>query len=373
MAVATSAEQKRRAYEKTLRELTMINFQVLADTACGNIVRRLEDDPSLCGVVVVDDDDALLGMLPRRSVLEWMLSTPYGMDVFRKKPVSAILEFRPREYLCLEGDLTVVEAAAKAFERSEEYIYDPVVVKLADDDYQLLDVPVLLVAQAQVQLGTQQRLQEEQGKLRRVLAALHGERQKSQQYVKALEQQQAQILHQNEALQQERRTAQARSEELAQLNQRIIEIASVFSAQGRHSFEATFEGVAATRSIADNFSDVSRQLSEELREIAEITDLILEVAGFIRLLSFNAAVDANRSNSNPGISTLSGEIRKLASRTTEASTRIKGIVDRIQKQTELSVEAAANANDVVASLSTRAQDARQSLSQLEALLAEVSL
>ncbi|MEN9279149.1 MAG: hypothetical protein Q6K92_12165, partial [Thermostichus sp. DG_1_5_bins_95] len=118
-----------------LRDLTLIDFQVSESTPCENVVRRLEDDTSLPGVIVVDEQlSQVQGMLTRRAILELILSKPYGLDVFLKRPISSMVEFHQRQFLLLPGDSDVIEAAGRAFQRPEETIYDPVVVQLGPTD-----------------------------------------------------------------------------------------------------------------------------------------------------------------------------------------------------------------------------------------------
>jgi CBS domain-containing protein len=77
-----------------LRDLALVDFQVSESTPCENVVRRLEDDPNLSGVVVLDEQSQVRGMLTRRAILEWMLSKPYGLEVFLKRPISSLAEFQ---------------------------------------------------------------------------------------------------------------------------------------------------------------------------------------------------------------------------------------------------------------------------------------
>lgn len=354
--------------EAKLHDLDLVDFQVSQETPCENIVRRLEDDSNLCGVVV-SHEGQIQGMLTRRSILEWMLTRPYGLDVFLKRPISSMVEFHQREFILLQGDCKVVEAANLAFQRTEETIYDPIVVELEDREYRLLDIPVLLVAQSQVHLSTQKKLEEQQGKMRSVLVELEREKNRSLQYAKDLERQKSEILAQNLALEVERQAAQSRSDELATLNSRILEISTLLSEQGQSTFAATFKGVEQVRSLAEEIAKGSQDLSIELREINTIADLIVEVAGYIRLLSFNAAVEANRSGSSVGgFGAIASEIRKLAGRTTEASSRIRGLADRIQRKSNNTASAAQSSASVVQSLSEQAQNAQETLEQLQSLL-----
>jgi methyl-accepting chemotaxis protein len=127
--------------------------------------------------------------------------------------------------------------------------------------------------------------------------------------------------------------------------------------------------VEAVRNLAEEISRASQDFSTELREINTISDLIVEVAGYIRLLSFNAAVEANRSSTAVGgFGAIAQEIRKLAGRTTEASSRIRTVADRIQRKSESTVSAAQTSKEVVQSLSERAQGAHAALQQLQKLL-----
>jgi hypothetical protein len=372
-----------------LRDLALVDFQVSESTPCENVVRRLEDDPNLSGVVVLDEQSQVRGMLTRRAILEWMLSKPYGLEVFLKRPISSLAEFQGQGFLLLPGDCDVIEAASQAFRRPQETIYDPVVVEVGPQDYRLLDVPVLLVAQSQVHLATQRKLEEQQEEMKRILAELEQEKNRSLQYARDLERQKAEILSQNIALERERRQAQqrkdyvplTRTEELARLNARLIQISSVLSEKGKSTFAATFAGVEAVRRLFQEIADSNQELSRELKEINTIVDVKglrpayanVEVAGYIRLLSFNAAVEANRSGGGGGFGAIAQEIRKLAGRTTEASNRIRGLADRIQRQSQATLQSAQASAEVVQSLYQQAQSAQVALEELQALLEQARI
>jgi|GEM_PF-1154978 len=364
-----------------LRDLALVDFQVSESTPCENVVRRLEDDPTLSGVVVLDEQSQVRGMLTRRAILEWMLSKPYGLEVFSKRPISSLAEFQGQGFLLLPGDCDVIEAASQAFRRPQETIYDPVVVEVGPQDYRLLDVPVLLVAQSQVHLATQRKLEEQQEEMKRLLAELEQEKNRSLQYARDLERQKAEILSQNIALEQERRRAQQRSEELARLNARLIQKglrpayanSSVLSEKSKSTFAATFAGVEAVRRLFQEIADSNQELSRELKEINTIVDVIVEVAGYIRLLSFNAAVEANRSGGGGGFGAIAQEIRKLAGRTTEASNRIRGLAERIQRQSQSTLQSAQASAEVVQSLHQQAQSAQVALEELQALLEQARI
>lgn len=354
-----------------LRDLELIDFQVSYETPADNVLRRLQDDNQLCGVVVLHERQ-VLGMLPRQVLLEWKMNKPSGLEVFLKRPIDRMLEFLGREFIVLDGETSVTEAATIAFRRGESTIFDPIVVELSKSDYRLLDIPVLLLAQAQVQQEIQTMIEEQQGQLKKMLVALEQERNRSLRYAQDLERQKSEILAQNLALSAERQAAQARSEELTQLNTRILEISTVLSEKVQFTFHSTFEGVEAVRQSTAKITQSSQDLTREMGEIQTIVDTISEIAGQIRILSFNAAVEANRSaGTSGGLGAIAQEIRRLATSTTEASRRIGQLAEGIQSMSTEMMVSAQDSDDVVQQLSLQAQNAQDALSQLESLLEDL--
>jgi methyl-accepting chemotaxis protein len=354
-----------------LRDLELVDFQVSYETPADNVLRRLQDDSQLCGVVVLHERQ-VLGMLSRQVLLEWKMNKPSGLEVFLKRPIDHMLEFLGREFIVLSGETSVTEAATTAFRRGESTIFDPIVVELSKNDYRLLDIPVLLLAQAQVQQEIQTMIEEQQGQLKKMLIALEQERNRSLRYAQDLERQKSEILAQNLALSAERQAAQARSEELTQLNARILEISRVLSEKVQSTFSSTFEGVEAVRQSTAKITQSSQDLTCEMGEIQTIVDTINEIAGQIRILSFNAAVEANRSGGNSGgLGAIAQEIRRLATSTTEASRRIGQLAEGIQLMSREMMNSAQDSGEVVQQLSLKAQNAQDALSQLESLLEDL--
>jgi len=107
-----------------------------------------EGNPLLPGVLLMQENK-FLGMISRRRFREQM-SRPYGLDLFRKRPLLSLYEFTRKELLVLSGNMSVVKAAQRSLERRSSSLYEPIVVELEAGTYRLLDVHQLLVAQSQV-------------------------------------------------------------------------------------------------------------------------------------------------------------------------------------------------------------------------------
>jgi hypothetical protein len=107
--------------------------------------------PILPGAVLFRDGE-YAGMLSRRRFLEFM-SRPYGLELFSKRPLSYLYEEANTDVMVIAGGTPVVNALQTCLKRSLEVIYEPIVVKLEDGSYKLLDVHDLIMAQSQIHEG----------------------------------------------------------------------------------------------------------------------------------------------------------------------------------------------------------------------------
>ena len=140
--------------DSTLEHLSLWDVQVQASDHGQKVVDTLEDNPLIPGVILTEGGK-LLGMISRRQFLEY-LSRPYGLELFLKRPLTSLYRFACRDILLLGGDTLIVDAARLSLVRSPELIYEPIVVQLSVQNYRLLDVHQLLIAQSHIHaLATQ--------------------------------------------------------------------------------------------------------------------------------------------------------------------------------------------------------------------------
>ncbi|CAD5925967.1 Sensor kinase CckA [Planktothrix tepida] len=150
--------------ESTLQDLSLYDVQVDIKEQGIILAKKLEVNSLIPGVILTEDGQ-FTGMISRRRFLE-QLSRPYGRELFLQRSIRSLQRFAQAELLVLPGNTLIVEAAHKAVQRSPELLYEPIVVQVTENRYQLLDTQQLLVAQSHIhQLTTELLRQQAQSQL----------------------------------------------------------------------------------------------------------------------------------------------------------------------------------------------------------------
>ncbi|MDJ0552840.1 MAG: ATP-binding protein [Microcoleaceae cyanobacterium MO_207.B10] len=151
---------KNLSLESTIQELPLQNFQIESSCLGKEIAPVFESNPLLPGVILTNQQGNFVGMVSRRLFFERM-GGRYGIEMFYKRSIDVLYRFSQVEVLILPGTTLIVEAAQKSLQRRPELLYDPVVVEVQPEEYRLLDIHQLLVAQSQIHELTSNLLKEQ--------------------------------------------------------------------------------------------------------------------------------------------------------------------------------------------------------------------
>ncbi|WP_045479338.1 HAMP domain-containing methyl-accepting chemotaxis protein [Vibrio owensii] len=109
--------------------------------------------------------------------------------------------------------------------------------------------------------------------------------------------------------------------------------------QGRDALEQNKVTMESLHGSIETASTQVTQLSKESEAIGRVTEVIEGLAEQTNLLALNAAIEAARAgDQGRGFAVVADEVRMLATRTTQSTTEINGIINAIQCSTNSVVE-----------------------------------
>ncbi len=162
---------------------------------------------------------------------------------------------------------------------------------------------------------------------------------------------------------------------MAQMSQTIIEVAqnagdaagaareaSDTADKGRDVVDRAVQGMHRIADTVREASSTIETLGLSSSEIGNIIRVIDEIADQTNLLALNAAIEAARAGEHGrGFAVVADEVRKLAERTGRATKEIGGMIEKIQSDTDLSVQSMETGRNEVQSGVDLAGQAKKSL------------
>lgn len=145
----------------------------------------------------------------------------------------------------------------------------------------------------------------------------------------------------------------------------VVRQASELGAEGEKVFDETAEGMGRIARHVNDSADQVSELGRSSQEIGEIIEVIGDIADQTNLLALNAAIEAARAGEQGrGFAVVADEVRQLAERTTEATSKVADMITRIQKNTDKVVGSMERSKDEVETGLTLIDDASDALKEV---------
>ncbi len=137
------------------------------------------------------------------------------------------------------------------------------------------------------------------------------------------------------------------------------------AADGARLVKETAEEIDLIAQTVNQSSTQIQALLQRSQEIGGIANVIKEIADQTNLLALNAAIEAARAGEQGrGFAVVADEVRKLAERTSSATTEIARMIEAIQTETRTAVEAMETAAPQVEKGKNHAQQATAMLDEI---------
>ncbi|WP_409524026.1 methyl-accepting chemotaxis protein [Nitrincola sp. MINF-07-Sa-05] len=157
------------------------------------------------------------------------------------------------------------------------------------------------------------------------------------------------IADSNRSLSQQTNSLAASTEEISATISGISDTTAQLSGQSRETLNASSSGADVLLRLLDNLTESNRmvdQTGQQLNALGQLSQDIDKVIGMINdlanqtnLLALNAAIEAARAgDAGRGFSVVADEVRSLAEKTVDATSRITEIVSAIQHSTGSTIQ-----------------------------------
>jgi methyl-accepting chemotaxis protein len=138
------------------------------------------------------------------------------------------------------------------------------------------------------------------------------------------------------------------------------------AAEGRAAVDTSVQAMDRISARVDSIAISSVGLGERIGEVGRILDLIDDLSDQTNLLALNAAIEAARAGEHGrGFAVVAAQVRALAERAQESTSRIQAIVTEIQRYSRVTVDASQDGAREVASGVRAVRDVATALDLIE--------
>jgi hypothetical protein len=357
--------------DSTIGELMLHDHQIDQATVARYVNQQFEQIPHLPGVIVTGgkaEKLTLVGMISRQRFYQ-QVSRHFGYEVYQRRPIQVLLDAVTDMPLQLSHTCRIDVAANHAIQRPAKTILEPIVVNAADGSWRLLDVNVLLLAQAHIFALVNRLVYQQKQALQQVVSTLERERAKAEEANRLLAVQAIAIQDHNQLLEAQRRELWVKNQEIAELNQRFVRVGQLLSTQGKQAFQATLDGIDVISQVTQRIIAIGTTLSKHLETVHRTSTQTKEVSKRARYLALQVSILINQVAAElSGVSRVTSDIGNLSQQALDASGGIDETVALLKSQIGELTQLATAGSTVSQSLVYRFERTQTTLLDLDGLL-----
>ena len=168
-------------FDSTLANVVSHDFEVSSTTLGQVVAQKFAQNLDLPGVIVTDNYH-LLGMISRTQFRE-TVNHSQQKEIYLNNSIQFLLDYLRTPPLLLPQDCKIIDAAKTILNRNKELIYEPIIVVFDKNQYRLIDVQDILLAQNRLLYQAQVQIQEQQSKIEESLQLVEMEKNKCKDYL----------------------------------------------------------------------------------------------------------------------------------------------------------------------------------------------
>lgn len=357
------------APDSTIGHLPSHHFSVSSTTPGQVVAHKFGQEPDLPGVIITHNSQ-ILGMISRVKFQEQM-NLPDRVELYWDNPIRLLLDYIRIPPLLLSSKWRIDDAVQAVLNRQKDLIYEPIIVEMENRNFGILDIHTLVLAQSNILTQTNRNIQRYRAERQKYIAKIKQEQAKVQEYNQLLESRQREVEKSRHVLSPQQAALAKQAQEIVQQNQQFLKIAKLISTEGRLAFQATFQGANSICNNTERILGVGKAIANDLETVNRTSRTIGEAIEQVRHLAVQVAVVTNQMGNQPnGLSQVSLEIARLASKTFELGTQMEQIASRFKLRVHALTEAARAGANVAKSVTEKIERAEMALLELEDLIAE---
>ncbi len=166
------------------------------------------------------------------------------------------------------------------------------------------------------------------------------------------------------------------SKEMLNSTQKSAELANKVASEAQAGKQAGNKATDKFVTIEESIKQSSKMvygLTSQLEEITGFVDVIKEIASQTNILAFNAAIEAARAgDAGRGFAVVADEVRKLAENSSKSAIDISGIVKKVEKDSNQTIESMQEGIKMLNEGSDVINNALNSLDNISSSITEIS-